>query len=190
VRIQENAECTGLGDPSAGSKFRLRWKISRQDPNTLYAGVRLEGPLRSRAGSTAYAGKSTGGREDDQEDGLVELPEELTDTGDPYAGERVDPRQAQFETELDDDGESSGAAASGAGARARVRICVGLSTSEFTRRIRQSYLRPQTHAFDPSLSPSLSLVRAQIYFDSSLQPRRKPVHQQGSARLQRGRPLR
>jgi hypothetical protein len=46
-----------LEDPSE-MQFRLRWR---------------EGPLRSRAGSAAYAGRSTGGREDDQEDGLVEL---------------------------------------------------------------------------------------------------------------------
>jgi hypothetical protein len=50
-------------------------------------------------------------------------------------------------------------------ARARGHSCCRLSTSEFTRRIRQSYLRPQTHAFPPSLRLSLSLVRAQIYFD-------------------------
>jgi hypothetical protein len=31
----------------------------------------------------------------------------LTDTGDPYAGEWVDLRQAQLENELDDDGEAS-----------------------------------------------------------------------------------
>jgi hypothetical protein len=42
--------------------------------------------------------KIHGRAEDDQEDGLVELPEELTDTGDLYAEESFDPRQAQLET--------------------------------------------------------------------------------------------
>jgi hypothetical protein len=62
--------------------------------------------------------------------------------GDQYAGEWVDPRQAQLETELDDDGESSGkqsGADEGSGersrrARAYGHPCGRLSTSEFTRR--------------------------------------------------------
>jgi hypothetical protein len=156
---------------------RLRWRIRRQYPSSDCAGrsvgkiqihCTLEGPLRSRAGSAAYAGRFTGGREDDQEDGLVELPEVLTDTGGTYAGEWPDPRQAQLETELNDDGESSGersGADEGSGersrrTRARGHLCGRLCTAEYTRRIKCL----------SSLSPSLSLVRAQIYFDSPLQP--------------------
>jgi hypothetical protein len=51
-------------------KFRLLWRIRQAGSKSSFA---LKGPLRSHAGSTAYAGRSTGGREDDQEDGLVEL---------------------------------------------------------------------------------------------------------------------
>jgi hypothetical protein len=64
-KIQVKCSCAGgsigkiqiLEDPSPGSKSSFT----------------LEDPLRSRAGSAAYAGRSTGGRENDQEDGLVEL---------------------------------------------------------------------------------------------------------------------
>jgi hypothetical protein len=102
------------------------------------------------------------------------------------------------------------AAVSGAGACARVGIRVGDCLPRSSRaetavwafvletvylgvhaQKRPSCLRPQTHALPPSLPLSLSrIVRARINFDSSLPPRRKSVHQPGSAWLKRGRPLR
>jgi hypothetical protein len=36
-----------LEDPSAGSKFKLRWRIRRQDPNALYAGGSVLSPRGS-----------------------------------------------------------------------------------------------------------------------------------------------
>jgi hypothetical protein len=81
------------------------------------------------------------------------------------------------------------AAASGAGARARVGIRVGYCLPRSSR-AEMAELFASANACPPSLSPSLPLVRAWIYFDSSLPPRRKSVHQTGSAWLKRGRPLR
>jgi hypothetical protein len=69
--------------------------------------------------------------------------------------------------------------------------CRRLSTSEFTRRNgRAVCVHKHMPSLPLSLSPSLPLVRARIHFDSSLPPRRKSVHQPGSAWLKRGRPLR
>jgi hypothetical protein len=73
-----------LEDPS---EIQLRWRIHRQDPNSGCAGgsvakIPILVQLYCNAGgsveklklrSAAYAGRSTCGREDDQEDGLVEL---------------------------------------------------------------------------------------------------------------------
>jgi hypothetical protein len=81
------------------------------------------------------------------------------------------------------------AAASGAGARARVGIRVGDCLPRSSR-AETTELRASANTCPPSLSPSLPLVCARIYFDSSLQPRCKSVHQPGSAWLKRGRPLR
>jgi hypothetical protein len=81
------------------------------------------------------------------------------------------------------------AEASGAGARARVGIRVG---DCLPRSSRAETAEPfaSANTCPPSLSPSLPLVRARIYFDSSLPPRRRSGHQPGSAWLKRGRPLR
>jgi hypothetical protein len=127
-----------LEDPNVTLEDPGEMQVALENPSAgCKCSFALKGPLRSRAGSAAYAGKSTGGRDDDdQDDGLVELPEELTDTGDPRAGESLDPRQAQLNTELDDDGESSGErsdADEGSGkrsrrARARGHSCGRLST--------------------------------------------------------------
>jgi hypothetical protein len=81
------------------------------------------------------------------------------------------------------------AAASGAGVRARVGIRVGDCLPRSSR-AETAELFASANACPPTLSPYLPLVRARIYFDSSLPPRRNSVHQTGSAWLKRGRPLR
>jgi hypothetical protein len=81
------------------------------------------------------------------------------------------------------------AAASVAGARARVGIRVGDCLPRSSR-AETAELFASANACPPFLSPSLPLVRARINFDSSLRPRRKSVHQPGSAWLKPGRPLR
>jgi hypothetical protein len=177
-------------------RFRLRWRIQRQHPNSgcaggsvgriqIQLGASVEEPPRIR--SVRWKIHK---REDDQEDGLVELREELMDTDDPYAG--VDPRQAQLETELDDVSESSGER-SGADegssersrrARARGHSCGRRSTSEFTRRMRQSYP-------SPSLPLSLSGARGSIltrhsHRDANLSISRAPPGSSGAGPSGRG----
>jgi hypothetical protein len=67
-KIQVKCSCAG------GSIGKIQVQVALEDPLPgSKSSFTLEGPLRSRAGSAAYAGRSTGGREDDKEDGLVEL---------------------------------------------------------------------------------------------------------------------
>jgi hypothetical protein len=67
-KIQMKCKCAG------GSIGKIQIQVALEDPSPgSKSSFTLEGPLRSRAGSAAYAGRCTGGREDDQKDGLVEL---------------------------------------------------------------------------------------------------------------------
>jgi hypothetical protein len=68
-KIQVKCSCAG------GSIGKIQVQVALEDPSAgSKSSFTLEGPLRSlAAGSAAYAGRSTGGREDDQQDGLVAL---------------------------------------------------------------------------------------------------------------------
>jgi hypothetical protein len=67
-KIQVKCSCAG------GSIGKIQIQVVLDDPSPgSKSGFTLDGPLRSRAGSAAYAGRSTCGREDDQEDGLFEF---------------------------------------------------------------------------------------------------------------------
>jgi hypothetical protein len=67
-KIQVKCNCAG------GSILKIQVQVALEDPSPgSKSSFALEDPLRSAAGSAAYAGRSTGWREDDQDDGLVEL---------------------------------------------------------------------------------------------------------------------
>jgi hypothetical protein len=67
-KIQVKYNCAG------GSIGKIQVQVALEDPSpgSKYS-LTLEGPFEKPRGSAAYAARSTGGREDDQEDGLVEL---------------------------------------------------------------------------------------------------------------------